>query len=179
MSSYDRVAAAFHTRIDAIVSAVDAMAPGIERSATLLVQAALGDHKVLICASGQDDPLANHTAAALREAQAGMPPLPAYAITSDVDPAASGNLERDLRALSRDGDVLLAIDTSADADLARFCVEVAQERNLGLIILSVSEDAGIESAIPLPGETQALRMELAMMAVDCLHTEIRHLLLGE
>ncbi len=179
MSSYDRIAAAFHTRIDAIVSAVDAMAPGVEQSAALLVQAALGDHKVLICATGPDGPLADHAAATLREAQAGMPPLPALAVTSDVDPAANRNLERDLRALSRDGDVLIAMDTSESADVAGFCVELARERNLGLIILSVSEDAGIEAAIPLPGETQALRSELAMMAIDCLHTEIRHLLLGE
>lgn len=179
MSGYDRLAAAFHARIDGIAGAVDAMAPGIEQGAQLLVQAALGDHKVLISGAAQDVALADHAANILREAIEGMPPLPALSLTATEAPAALRKLDRDLRALSRDGDVLLCVDTSSDGHLAKYCRELAGERNLSPITLSVSGESEHAARISINNDDPVLRTELALMAIHCLHQEIRHLLLGE
>lgn len=179
MSSYDRIATAFHARIEGIAGAVDAMAPGIEGGASLLVQAVLEDRKVLVCASGPDGALGELAANLLRRPADGLPALPAVALTRDEDRSVNEGLAHDLRTLSRDGDILLAIDTAQDAPLARICTAVAAERNLALLALSEALELPVEAPMPLLADTRELRRELALMAIHCLQNEIRHLLLGE
>jgi len=180
VSSYDRIAAAFHQRIDTIAGAVDAMAPGIEAAAGLLVQAALEDRKVLVCALGPDQALGELAARLLRRPDEGLPALPALALTrDDAAQGLDGALAGDLRTLSRDGDLLLAIDTAQEGSVATACAALAGERNLSLVTLSEPLALAVDAPIALVADARALRSELALMALHCLHTEIRQLLLGE
>ena len=179
MSSYDRIATSFHTRINTIAGAVDAMAPGIERGAAMLVQAALDDRKVLVCGAGPDGDLAAHTASRLREGDDGVPALPALAIATGQGASLPNLFDRDLRALSRDGDVLICIDTSEEGRVAAYSLEVARARNLGLVLLSRFGDSDAQAEITLLADSSILCSELALMALNCLDHEIQHLLLGE
>lgn len=179
MSSYERIAAAFHARIDAIAAAVDAMAPGLEEGAGLLVEAVLGDRKVIVCGVGRDATLASYAATLFREVEDGMPPLPALSVTSSEASTAESVMVRDLRALSRDGDVLICLDTGPEGTLAGQCAGIARERNLALLTLSLVQDEGRGPVIPISAEHEDQRTEFALMALNCLRREIRHLLLGE
>ncbi|MEL7045055.1 MAG: SIS domain-containing protein [Pseudomonadota bacterium] len=179
MNSYERVAGTFHRRIDCIASAVDDLAPGIERGAALLTQAVLDDHKILVLGTGSDAGLALSLAECLRGAEAGAPALPALALVQDDDAGEESALWRDLRILARDGDVLLCLDSLEGAPLALACARLAEERGLIMIALCDSFEPPAGAAISLRADDRALRRELLLMASHCLQAEIRHLLLGE
>lgn len=176
--NYERTAASFHRRIDAIASAVDVMAPGLEIAASLLTQALLEDRKILVCGCAEDATLASHIAAVLRTPQEPSPPLPALAFSSS---SANGDAQlwRDLRTLSRDGDVLLCIDSYTGASLAKSCITFAKKRNLTTITLS--ESTGVEgiACIELQANEQVLRSELILMASHCLKEHVKQVLVGE
>jgi phosphoheptose isomerase len=179
MDNYDRIAGAFHRRIDCIAGAVDAMAPGIDSAAQLLTQAVLEDRKILVCACAGDAGLATHVAKTLRASGDAGPALPALAFTSDEAPGDHSQLWRDLRTLSRDGDVLLCLDSSTGAELARRSVQFALQRNLVAVAVSDTLDGVAGTHITLRAETRALRSELMLMACHCLQEQIKHVMLGE
>jgi phosphoheptose isomerase len=179
MDNYDRIAGAFHRRIDSIAGAVDAMAPGIDSAAQLLTQAVLEDRKILICGCAGDAGIATHVAATLRTPGDAGPALPTLAFTSDEAPSDHSQLWRDLRTLSRDGDVLLCIDSSAGAQLARRSVHFAVQRNLVAIAVSEPLDGIAGTRITLQAENPALRSELILMACHCLQEQIKLVMLGE
>ena len=178
MDSYNELATAFHRRIESIAAAVDVMAPGLDRATALIVQAVMNDRKILVCACGPDRGLAIHLASLLR-APENSPPLPAIAVVSDVSGEASDGLWRDLRTLSRDGDVLLSLDTREGADFAALCDQFARERNLGVVALSDANERIAERAVTLAATGSDLRSELLLMAAHCLLDRIRQQLLGE
>jgi DnaA initiator-associating protein len=176
--AYERIAASFHRRIDAIASAVDSMAGGLEVATSLLTQAVLEDRKVLVCGCEEDARLAAQVAAAFRTPQGSGPALPALAFCSDT-PNGDEQLWRDLKTLSRDGDILLCIDTHAGAEFAQYCVKFADQRNL--VTIAMSEDLGLDgiTCIALSAHEQHLRSELTLMASHCLQEQIKHILVGE
>lgn len=176
--SYARIAASFHRRIDTIASAVDSMAPGLEAATTLLTQAVLEDRKVLVCGCKEDATLAAHVAAILRTPQEPGPALPALAFSSDVEDG-DDQLWRDLRTISRDGDILLCIDSHRGAALAHRGIEFAKTRNL--VTIAMSEKLRIDdiACIELHAEDSDLRSELILMASHCLQEQIKQILLGE
>ncbi|MDP5055092.1 MAG: phosphoheptose isomerase, partial [Congregibacter sp.] len=145
---------------------------------SLLTQAVLEDRKILVCGCEADARLAAHVAAGFRTPEGSGPALPALAFCSDT-PSGDTQLWRDLKTLSRDGDILLCIDTHAGAEFAQYCVKFADQRNL--VAISMSEDLGLEgiACIVLPVNEQDLRSELILMASHCLQEQIKHILVGE
>jgi DnaA initiator-associating protein len=99
--------------------------------------------------------------------------------TSDEPADDHSLLWRDLRTLSRDGDVLLCLDSVAGAPLARRAVNFALQRNLVVIAVSENPEQAGGVNIDLQAETQALRSELILMACHCLQEQIKHAMLGE
>ena len=178
-ASYTRIAADFHARIDCIAGAVDVLAPGIHKAATLLTQAVLEDRKIIVCADVSDAALADALAQALRSGRNGSPALPALALAGSTHADASVDLWTDLRTLARDGDVLLCIDTREQAPFAAACATFAERRNLAAVTLSDRDGSDAVVAVTLRADTRELRSELLLMACHCLQAEIRHLLLGE
>lgn len=187
MSHYDRIAAGFHRRIEVIAGAVDALAPALEAAAAQIVDAALNDRRIFICGAGNDAALAAYAATSFRSGASGSPPLPAHALTATVsgDP---DSLWRDLKTLSRDGDIVLFIDASdgragggsGRGNIAGEAVEIARERNLYLLLLSDQAEAlPTDLALPMIADDEALRRELALMCVHCLQNLIAEIMMGE
>ncbi|WOJ98360.1 phosphoheptose isomerase [Congregibacter brevis] len=175
---YERTASSFHRRIETIANAVDTMAPGLATATSLLTQAMLDDRKILVCACGRDATLASHVAVVLRTPMDAAPALPAIALHSDSDSGDAGHW-RDLRTLSRDGDILLSIDTRSDIAVAQKYIQFAETRNLVVISLSEKVELSGGACIELHAEDQDLRSELAFMASHCLREHIKQMLLGE
>ena len=180
MTQYERIAQAYHQRIDAIAETVDAMAPGLQAAAAQIVDAALDDRRILVCATGLDASIAAYATMLLRGGAGGIPPLPALSLAGADDDARQSSLWRDLRTLSRDGDVLLCIDSAEGALTANEALQLARARNLCALLLSDLAEAEDAAAImPLQGANAAVRRELAMMALHCLRDLIAELLMGE
>lgn len=178
-AAYSRIAADFHRRIDCIVGAVDHMAPALEAASIQLLEAALTDGKVLVCGMGSDATLAMHVAGLLRAPHNGVPALPAIAVVASDAPVTESPLWLELRTLSRDGDVLLCVDSAEDAPLARLCAEFARQRNLRSIILSQAGDDLPGVSIQLQAGDRALRSELLLMACHSLQEQIKRVMLGD
>ena len=178
MTSYEQIAADFHRRIDCIAGAVDHLAPALEQAAELLARAVLEDRKILVCACGTDEGLGTYLAGLLRTGDLG-PAMPALAFGDAAIAGEGTDMWRDLRTLSRDGDVLLCLDTNADAPLATRCAEFARQRNLLAINLSDAGTATDGLSIPLIAPDEGLRKELALMAAHSLRDQVWKHLLGE
>lgn len=178
MTSYDQIAADFHRRIECIAGAVDYLAAPLEQAAELLAGAALEDRKILVCACGSDVGLGQYIASLLRTGDSG-PSLPAMAFVDPGLPNDGADFWRDLRTLSRDGDVLLSLDTQSNAPLAAHCAEFARQRNLPTISLSDSSTATDGLLIPLMANDDGLRTELALMVAHSLRDQVWQRLLGE
>jgi phosphoheptose isomerase len=180
VTPYEHIASSFHTRIDAIAGAVDALAPGLQAAAQQIVDAALNDQRILVCAGGDDTALGSYAGHLLRSSWGGAPPLPALALGSTTDDSGRASLWRDVRTLAKDGDVLLCIDTAENALLAREAGAVAAERNLCAQLLSeLTELPGAGILLPLNSDEITLRRELALMSVHSLRELIADLLMGE
>lgn len=187
MDSYERIALAFHQRIDCIAGAVDALAPGLEAASATVVQTLLNDGKILIVACEGDAALANYLASSLRSSELAGPPLPALPLVCDQLPdnalEALPNKEHELwtalKTLSRDGDVVLCLDSSEQAFLAKACSRIAVERNLISISMSEPDKDCQGLNIALQAESTHLRRELMLMASHCLGDQIQCILLGE
>ncbi|MFT7286378.1 MAG: D-sedoheptulose 7-phosphate isomerase [Halieaceae bacterium] len=184
MDGYARIASVFHQRIDNIAGAVDSMAPALEEASNALLHAVLSDRRIIVLACGVDFALGAHVAAELRTPRGTGPALPAIHLGSSCAGAATPEgaesvpLWRDLRTLSRDGDAIICIDTTPGATVAQLAVHLAGQRNL--VPVTLSESSELQGcSVALPGDTPALRSELALMAMHCLQELIGQAMLGE
>lgn len=180
MTPYEHIASSFHTRIDTIAGAVDALAPGLQAAAQQIVDAVLNDQRILVCAGGDDTALGSYAGQLLRSRWRDAPPLPALALSCTTDDSGRASLWSDVRTLAKDGDVLLCIDTAEDALLAREAAEVAAQRSLGALLMSgLTTLPGTGILLPLHSDEITLRRELALMSVHSLRELIADLLMGE
>lgn len=176
--SYQRVARDFHQRIDAIAAAVDELAPAMEAAAALIVEAAVNDHRVFFCSGDYEAGIASYMAQQFRSGGGVYPALPVLSLDGGREGDNQAPLWRDLRALSRDGDVILCIDSSDGGALAQHAAALAAERNLPAIILSQATSV-TATLLPLSHPKPELRREMALMALHSLHALILQTLMGE
>lgn len=177
MPHYEQLAADFYRRIDCITGAVDALAPGLEAAARQLVDAVLADKRLLLCGAGGDNALAQYAARLLRRPGDALPALPALCLGGADDPGEQ--LWQDLRSLSRDGDLLLCIDSSDAGATAAGAGRLAQQRNLQAVLLAPPGDHGVATVVSLQAADAELRCELALMALHELRALVLRLLMGE
>ena len=177
--AYDTIAALFHQRIDSIVGAVDTMAAGLQSAASSAMQAVMEDRKLILIGCGDDAVLAQYAASLFRTPADDTPPVPAIAVSSDTSDDPDAKIWRELRTLSRDGDVIIAIETGEHGNTIAQSLVVAQERNLVPIILSEQMAPNATGMIFLQESNPLQRRELALMALHTLRELIRRTWLGE
>src|SRR3990172_11569134 len=127
------------------LKAADLLAAPIARATELMVRCLLANGKILACGNGGSAADSQHFAAELiNRFERERPPLAAIALTTD-----SSNLtsiandygyeqvfEKQLRALGRKGDVLLAISTSGNSASVLAAVRAARELGLRVVALT-------------------------------------------
>ena len=182
MDYYRIIADNFQRTIDTIIMSVDPLAGVIERGSDLITAALLADRKIILCGNGVDAALAQLFACnLLNRFDEDRPALPALALGADSASAtaiaqSSGISEifsRQLRALGQAGDVLLCINSSTGADNLLRAVQTAQERNMGVIIMSNAQDSEIGTL--LRPEDVELRVEASQPArIVEIHTMAIH-----
>lgn len=194
-SLQQRLARQFEESIAVKQAALDAMAPAIAAAARMMADALAAGGKVMACGNGGSAADAQHFAAELlnrfeRERQ----PLAAMALTTDTSTlTAIANdyhfeqvFAKQVTALGRGGDVLLAISTSGGSANVVAAVSAAQQR--GVQVAALTGKGGGAMAAMLgdadihlcaPAQRTARIQEVHLLVIHCLCDCIDAILCGE
>ncbi len=190
-----RIVAQFSESAALKEAALAALDVPLQDAIAAVVESLRAGGKVLACGNGGSAADAQHFAAELvNRFERERPPLGAVALTTDSSTLTSiANdyryeliFEKQVRAIGRKGDVLLAISTSGDSPSVLEAVRAAQEtgiRTLALTGRGGGKLAGIlrESDVHLcvPHARTARIQEVHLLVLHCLCDGIDFLLQGE
>jgi D-sedoheptulose 7-phosphate isomerase len=175
--------------------AADLLAPAIARAATVMTTALLADGKILACGNGGSAGDAQHFAAEMvGRFERERPELPALALTTDSsiltavanDYAFEQVFARQVRALGRKGDVLLAISTSGSSPNVLAAIEAAREREMRVVALTGKGGGRIGGGLAegdvhvcVPHAQTARIQEVHLLVIHCLCDAVDRTLLGD
>jgi D-sedoheptulose 7-phosphate isomerase len=174
-------------------AAAPALSGPIAQGVALMVDSLRAGGKILACGNGGSAADAQHFAAELlNRFEVERPPLAAIALTTDTSTlTAIANdysyelvFAKQVRALGRAGDVLLAISTSGNSANVVAAMRAATE--LGLRIVALTGEGGRMGALLPPGNVHiavphavtARVQELHLLALHCLCDGIDWVMLG-
>jgi D-sedoheptulose 7-phosphate isomerase len=164
-------------------AAAQALSGPIAAGVALMVGSLRAGGKILVCGNGGSAADAQHFAAELvNRFEIERPPLSAIALTTDTSTlTAIANdysydlvFEKQVRALGRAGDVLLAISTSGNSANVMAAMRAATELGLRIVALT-GEGGGMGALLPagdvhiaVPHPVTARIQELHLLALHCL-----------
>ena len=175
-------------------AAANVLGPAIARAGQLMAQSLLDDGKIFSCGNGGSAADAQHFAAELlNRFEIERPGLPAIALTTDTstltsianDYAFEDIFAKQVSALSRQNDVLLAISTSGNSENVNRAIVAAHERAAKVVALGGGDGgrmAGLLSdndvEIRVPAERTARIQEVHILILHCLCDVVDRTLLG-
>ena len=190
-----RVAAHFADSAQLKLAAAPALAVPIARAAAAMGAALQAGGKVLACGNGGSAADAQHFAAELvNRFERERAPLAAIALTTDSSTLTSiANdygyeqvFEKQLRALARKGDVLLAISTSGNSPSVLAAMRAARELGVRIVALTGRGGGKMGAALGaedlhvcVPHERTMRIQEVHLLALHCLCDGIDSLLIGD
>ncbi|MCU7836416.1 MAG: phosphoheptose isomerase [gamma proteobacterium symbiont of Taylorina sp.] len=170
------------------------IAQEISLAGDCMVQSLLSDGKIMACGNGGSAADSQHfTSELINRFEAERPALPAIALTTDSsiltsianDYQYNEVFSRQIHALGRETDVLLAISTSGQSPSIVQAIEAAHERELivialtgkdgGIVAQSLSED---DIELRVPAERTARIQETHITIIHALCDLIDHQLFG-
>jgi D-sedoheptulose 7-phosphate isomerase len=190
-----RVAAHFTESANLKLSASESLAAPIARGGALLAESLRGGGKVMACGNGGSAADSQHFAAELvNRFEMERPPLAAVALSTDTSTLTSiANdysyvqiFSKQVRALGRRGDVLLAISTSGNSANVIEAIHAAHE--LGARVIALTGNGGGKMAATLraddvhvcvPHKVTARIQEVHLLVLHCLCDAIDFQLFGE
>jgi D-sedoheptulose 7-phosphate isomerase len=180
--SLSRVETIFANSIAVKQATCEQLAPDIVRAAELIVQSLLSEGKIMACGNGGSAADSQHfTSELVNRFEAERPALPAISLTTDTSAITSiANdyqydeiFARQIHALGRDCDILLAISTSGQSKSIIQAIAAAHEREMHVIALT-GRDGGHLSEI-LKDEDIELRVPAEQTArIQEAHITIIH-----
>ena len=170
------------------------LVPQIAQAANLMTTALQNDGKILSCGNGGSAGDAQHFAAELlNRFEMERPGLAAIALTADSstltaianDYAYEQIFSKQLLALGKTGDCLLAISTSGNSPNVLTAVEAAHDRSMPVIALTGRDGGTIGQSlvdgdveIRVPSERTARIQEVHLLVIHCLCDAIDRALFG-
>jgi D-sedoheptulose 7-phosphate isomerase len=189
-----RIAAHFSESASVQLEARKALAAPLARSIEKMTAALSAGGKILACGNGGSAADAQHFAAELvNRFEAERPPLAAVALTTDTSTLTSiANdydyvqvFEKQLRAIGRKGDVLLAISTSGNSPNVVAAIGAAHELGIGVVALTGRGGGKMAAAlgaadvnICVPHDRTARIQEVHLLALHCICDGIDFQLFG-
>jgi len=184
MEPREIVQAHFDASIETKREARARLPEAIVAAAEAMTRTLLSDGKILACGNGGSAGDAMHIAAELvNRFELERPALPAIALTADTptltaianDYAYDQVFARQIQALGRAGDVLLAISTSGQSPSVVQAVTTAHDRGLRVVALTGRDGGTLGEAlveedveIRVPSESTARIQETHLLALHCL-----------
>jgi D-sedoheptulose 7-phosphate isomerase len=195
MDPVSRVREHFAESISTKQSAVDVISESIAAAGGLIAQALLDDGKILSCGNGGSAGDAQHfSSELLNRFEMERPGLPAMALTTDSSTVTSISndysyeeiFSKQVRALGKPQDVLLAISTSGNSENVCRAISAAHERGMKVVALSGRDGgrmAGMfgegDVEIRVPATRTARIQEVHLLIIHCLCDIIDATLLGD
>jgi D-sedoheptulose 7-phosphate isomerase len=190
-----RIRAHFADSAELKLASVDTLAPVIARAASMMTECLLADGKLLACGNGGSAADAQHFAAEMvGRFERERPELPAIALTTDSsiltavanDYDFSQVFAKQVRALGRSGDVLLAISTSGNSANVIAAITAAHEREMRVVAMTgkgggrMNELLTVDDVhICVPHSTTTRIQEVHLLSIHCLCDAIDSSLLGD
>lgn len=195
MDAVTRVREHFAESIATKQSAVDAVSEQIAAAGALMSQALLDDGKILSCGNGGSAGDAQHfSSELLNRFEMERPGLPAVALTTDSstltsisnDYAYEEIFSKQVRALGKPADVLLAISTSGNSENVCRAITAAHERGMRVVALTGRDGgrmaelyADEDVEIRVPATRTARIQEVHLVVIHALCDLIDTTLLGD
>ena len=194
MDAESRVRDHFAESIATKQASIDPLGAPIAIGGQIMSQSLLDDGKILSCGNGGSAGDAQHfSSELLNRFEMERPGLPAMALTTDSstltsianDYAYEDIFAKQIRALGRQSDVLLAISTSGNSENVCRAIVAAHEREMKVVALSGCDggrmagllgDSDIE--IRVPATRTARIQEVHLVVIHCLCDLIDTTLLG-
>jgi D-sedoheptulose 7-phosphate isomerase len=195
MSTENRIREQFQSSISTKQGAVDLMAFPIARAVEAMVASLQAGGKIMACGNGGSAADSQHFAAELlNRFERERAPLAAIALTTDTSTLTSISndyryeeiFSKQVQALGRRGDVLLAISTSGNSPNVIEAIKVAHD--IGIRVVALTGKAGGSMApmlhaddihVCVPADRTARIQEVHLLTLHCLCDGIDHLMLGE
>ena len=194
MSIISDIQSLFEQSIATKQNAAGVLAEPIARAVELLVSTLTAGGKVLSCGNGGSAADAQHfSAELLNRFEMERPALPAVALTTDSSTLTSIANDYDydevfakqVRALGRPGDALLAISTSGNSGNVNRAIRAAHEQDTHVVALT-GRDGGAAAGllrdrdveIRVPAESTARIQEVHLLVIHCLCDQIDRLMFG-
>ena len=195
MTLASRIQQQFNDSAQTKQQALAAMAAPIETAVRAMVASLKAGGKVMACGNGGSAADSQHFAAELlNRFEKERPPLAAIALTTDTSTLTSiandyryeDVFAKQVQALGRKGDVLLAISTSGNSPNVLEAIHKAHAQGITVVALT-GKQGGKMAALLAPGdihlcvpaERTARIQEVHLLAIHCLCDGIDALILGE
>lgn len=195
MSLADRIQQQFKDSAATKLGAQAEMAAPIEAATRLMVASLKAGGKVMACGNGGSAADSQHFAAELlNRFEKERPPLAAIALTTDTSTLTSiandyryeDVFAKQITALGRSGDVLLAISTSGSSPNVIEAIRAAHAQGVAVVALTGKKGGKIAALLGsddihlcVPAERTARIQEVHLLTIHCLCDGIDALILGE
>ena len=195
MSLANRIQQQFKDSAQTKLDALAAMAAPIEAATRRMVASLQAGGKVMACGNGGSAADSQHFAAELlNRFEKERPPLAAIALTTDTSTLTSiandyryeDVFAKQVQALGRSGDVLLAISTSGNSPNVIEAIHAARARGVTVVALTGRKGGKMAALLGpddihlcVPTERTARIQEAHLLTIHCLCDGIDALILGE
>jgi len=195
MSLAQRIQQQFKDSAQTKLAALAAMTAPLEAATRRMVASLQAGGKVMACGNGGSAADSQHFAAELlNRFERERPPLAAVALTTDTSTLTSiandyryeDVFAKQVQALGRAGDVLLAISTSGNSPNVIEAIHAAHARGVIVVALTGKQGGKIATLLGpddihlcVPADRTARIQEVHLLAIHCLCDGIDALILGE
>ena len=195
MSLADRIQQQFKDSAQTKLAAVAAMTAPIEAATRRMVASLQAGGKTMACGNGGSAADSQHFAAELlNRFERERPPLAAIALTTDTSTLTSiandyryeDVFAKQVQALGRSGDVLLAISTSGNSPNVIEAIHAARARGVTVVALTGRKGGKMAALLGpddihlcVPTERTARIQEVHLLTIHCMCDGIDALILGE
>lgn len=184
MQSTDRVRHLFKASLETKQKAAEVLPDSIALAASQIVKSLLNEGKVLSCGNGGSAGDSQHfSSELLNRFERERPSLPAIALTTDTstltsianDYSYNEVFSKQVRALGRNGDVLLAISTSGNSRNVLEAIKAAHQRGMNVVALTGREGGAMRELLKpadieicVPSQVTARIQEVHLLVIHCL-----------